>query len=355
MKEKILVMGGSFNPPTIAHYRLMKHAITAIGAAGGIFVPVSHAYLQRKMRKAESPLCLGEDLRMRMLLSMCGDDHTLRVCDCEYRNPTWNTPMTMTHLQSLHPDAELYFLAGMDKLKLFRLLSERHAFLDHFKVAIVDRGTGDAMKAIAQDEHLRCHLDAFLPVPSPDDLEAVSSTAIRRAFLHRELTTVRASLHDRVWEIMAELSPADYPPHIEKFKGEYGFLSNGYPCPIRYRDLTYRSAEAAFLAARCQDPADRKRFTTCDAGGARAIAAHTPPRVDFASVQLSLMEEILREKFAQNPALIERLLATENAVLIFGNSVDETFWGMDLYSAEGDNHLGELLMKLRREYRAVRT
>jgi len=30
--KKIVVMGGSFNPPTIAHYRLMKASIDAVDA-----------------------------------------------------------------------------------------------------------------------------------------------------------------------------------------------------------------------------------------------------------------------------------------------------------------------------------
>ena len=48
-KTKIVVMGGSFNPPTVAHFKLMKAAIDAIDASIGFFVPVSDAYLKRKM------------------------------------------------------------------------------------------------------------------------------------------------------------------------------------------------------------------------------------------------------------------------------------------------------------------
>ena len=41
--QKIVVMGGSFNPPTVAHFKLMKAAIDAIDAGIGFFVPVSDA------------------------------------------------------------------------------------------------------------------------------------------------------------------------------------------------------------------------------------------------------------------------------------------------------------------------
>ena len=38
-------MGGSFNPPTVTHFKLMKAAIDAIDASIGFFFPASDAYL----------------------------------------------------------------------------------------------------------------------------------------------------------------------------------------------------------------------------------------------------------------------------------------------------------------------
>ena len=43
---KIVVMGGSFNPPTIAHQRLLLGAVKELGADKGIFVPSSHTLCQ---------------------------------------------------------------------------------------------------------------------------------------------------------------------------------------------------------------------------------------------------------------------------------------------------------------------
>lgn len=68
--KRIVVMGGSFNPPTVAHYRLMKNAIDAIDADIGFFVPVSDAYLRRKMRNSHPPVVLSPELRIEMLRAM---------------------------------------------------------------------------------------------------------------------------------------------------------------------------------------------------------------------------------------------------------------------------------------------
>ena len=48
-------MGGSFNPPTIVHHKLMKAAMEQLGADKGIYVPTSARSLRRKMRKAGFP------------------------------------------------------------------------------------------------------------------------------------------------------------------------------------------------------------------------------------------------------------------------------------------------------------
>ena len=51
MTNRIAVMGGSFNPPTVAHLRLMQAAMNAIDACAGIFVPTGYEYVAEKMRK----------------------------------------------------------------------------------------------------------------------------------------------------------------------------------------------------------------------------------------------------------------------------------------------------------------
>jgi nicotinic acid mononucleotide adenylyltransferase len=69
--DRIVVMGGSFNPPTVAHQVLMKAAMAAVDANLGYFVPVSDAYLRRKMRYTQNPMILSPELRIKMLNSMC--------------------------------------------------------------------------------------------------------------------------------------------------------------------------------------------------------------------------------------------------------------------------------------------
>ena len=72
-REKIIVMGGSFHPPTIAHFKLLQAAADAVGADKAIFAPVSGKYIERKLKRSE-PSCklMTDELRIQMLEAVCG-------------------------------------------------------------------------------------------------------------------------------------------------------------------------------------------------------------------------------------------------------------------------------------------
>lgn len=54
---------------------------------------------------------------------------------------------------------------------------------------------------------------------------------------------------------------------IISFDKEYAFLSNFYPCEVN----AYKSAEAAYQAQKCENPADRAQFAALDAGPAKRL------------------------------------------------------------------------------------
>ena len=58
------------------------------------------------------------------------------------------------------------------------------------------------------------------------------------------------------------------------------------------------------------------------------------------------MEKLLKLKFSKY-SLKQRLLNTGNAMLIEGNDWNDTFWGV--CNGKGQNHLGKLLMEIRKE------
>lgn len=348
MQEKIIVMGGSFNPPTLAHLRLMRSAIEQTGADRGVFVPSNHEYVRRKMKRAGTPSeVLPEALRLEMLLKMCEGDARLSVDACEYtREIKGYTYETMLSLQANNPESALYFLAGGDKMDVISRWHRIDEFLRDFNIIVTRRDGSDPAAEIEENPYLRLHRDRFIVIDAPEGVEGISSSAVRER-LHQGDFHFDGLLHPAVAQLLVR--NGGMVMEINRFSGEYRFLSNFYPAPVTYGGLTYQNNEAAFQAQKCLDEETRKQFTAYDAAKAKGAGRRVSLRPDWEEVKVGLMEEIVRAKFTQNEVLKQRLVATAGARLVEGNSWHDVFWGVDLKTGEGQNHLGEILMKVRAE------
>ena len=70
--KKIVVMGGSFNPPTIAHQKMLLYVVEKLGAEKGIFVPSPYNYVYAKMERAGmSEETIPDEVRLERLEAMC--------------------------------------------------------------------------------------------------------------------------------------------------------------------------------------------------------------------------------------------------------------------------------------------
>ena len=138
---------------------------------------------------------------------------------------------------------------------------------------------------------------------------------------------------------------------IDHFRGKYVFLSNFWEIPVTYQGLTYGSNEAAFQAQKCMTEEERLPFTEMRPAMSKKAGRRVQLRADWEDVKLSIMEDIVRAKFTQNEDLKQLLLATGDLVLEEGNTWHDTFWGVDVKTREGENHLGRILMRVRQELR----
>ena len=131
---------------------------------------------------------------------------------------------------------------------------------------------------------------------------------------------------------------------IDSFDGEYRFLSNFYPddsCETlehKYQAAKATNAEDYFSVLHAPTPAKAKKQV-------RAINGWIE---NWDARKLRVMEQLLREKFSDEP-LRSQLLSTRPHELIEGNWWGDTFWGVDLRTGKGQNHLGKLLMEIRED------
>lgn len=202
MEKAIVVLGGSFNPPTLAHQRLLLGAVEAIGAEKGIFVPSSHAYVSAKMRRGHPGEALPEFVRLRMLQVMAEEDPRLVVEDCEFhRTGKAYTFETMEAIGEKYPDAALYFLAGGDKVSVISRWHRIREFLERFQILVVKRDGDDPEAALRENPFLSQHRDRFRVIPAPGGLEGISSSAVREKLRNGE-AGAEELLHPGIWALL---------------------------------------------------------------------------------------------------------------------------------------------------------
>lgn len=135
-------------------------------------------------------------------------------------------------------------------------------------------------------------------------------------------------------------------PAIDSFQGEHRWLSNFWPARVVYERFLYPSVENAYQAAKL-DPALRRQFMSCTPGQAKRAGRVAAVRADWDQVKLQVMEQLIAQKFFAGSELATKLLETDDAPLIEGNTWGDTFWGV--CRGKGENNLGKLLMARRAE------
>jgi len=349
-QRRMVVMGGSFNPPTVAHYKLMLSAVEATGAEAGLFVPSKQSYVQRKMRRLKfRHEVLSEKTRLNMLLAMCRDDERLDADGCEYGMENRAQTFEMLEaIQAKHPRVELWFIAGSDKLSVISRWHRSEELLRHFRILIVTRDGILPSEAVADNPFLQRHADSFRLLRKPEGIEDVSSTRLRELLRNGDEGAAQL-VHPAVWKML--LDEGWLKKDITSFRGNFEFLSNFYEAPIEYDGLYFGSGEAAFQAQKCVDIEERRHFQNLRPSEAKREGRKVSLRPDWEQVKVRVMEEIVWAKFTQNTELGRMLLATEDRLIQEGNTWHDTFWGVDLETREGENHLGKILMKIREKLR----
>lgn len=135
---------------------------------------------------------------------------------------------------------------------------------------------------------------------------------------------------------------------IKEFKGKYRWLSNFYPCSILHKGMMFKSVEHAYQASKSnkttwinfclhtEEPGKVKTESNNLDYDKELWKAHS----------LQTMELLLTQKFNMEP-FRSLLLDTDEEELQEGNTWHDTFWGVDLKTGQGQNHLGKLIMLIR--------
>lgn len=140
--------------------------------------------------------------------------------------------------------------------------------------------------------------------------------------------------------------------NIFSFTGDFEFLDNFYLAEVGFEGLLFPSVENAYQAAKCEEVLLRRIFTNLTPGMAKVLGREVKIRSDWDKEKVSIMKNLLEQKFCK-PFLCEKLIKTEDALLVEGNTWGDTFWGVDSKTGQGENNLGKILMEIRTKISAV--
>jgi N-glycosidase YbiA len=140
---------------------------------------------------------------------------------------------------------------------------------------------------------------------------------------------------------------------IDKFDGEFRWLSNFSPHPVRWNStLTFPTVEHGFVFFKTRDPRMRELILECPTPGkVKRMGRNLELREDWEDIKVHIMHQLVFRKFTQHKDLRRLLIHTGDQPLIEGNHWGDTFWGV--CNGVGQNMLGIILMDVRNHLRRL--
>lgn len=113
------------------------------------------------------------------------------------------------------------------------------------------------------------------------------------------------------------------------FVGCFKFLSNMLPCKLSVNGLSFNSSEAAFQSFKYSDPNKRGIFSMMDGYEAKRYWKSRGQfvREDWNDIRFTVLKLVVRQKFIQNPVLLQKLLNTDDAFLVELNTWHDNTYG----------------------------
>jgi nicotinate (nicotinamide) nucleotide adenylyltransferase len=207
--KKIVVLFGSFNPVSKAHFMLLQHACDYIGAEKGLFVASSESYLNKKTGlKNVTPFVLDGDTRKSMLESLTNDDQRLSFWGFEMGGVTPDSTKTFKKIIKTYPDYQVYCLCGADKVKSIHKWPLVETLLPEIEFLVYNRNDIDINKVIEKDKILSKYKDKFNLMENVNEVENISSTLIRDMFFKEE--DYSSLMNVGPYNILKKYKPSDF-------------------------------------------------------------------------------------------------------------------------------------------------
>ena len=165
----IIVYGGSFNPPTIAHYKIADYIIKTLHPEQFMYLPVGDQYAKEGLVKASH--------RVNMLTLLANRLTNTTVETLEVNHETVLTSYeSLNLLQQRYPTKSFAFVIGADNLKDLPTWAQAKALIQTYQIVVLRRAHLDVDALIST--YFKGYESQFIVLDGFDELD-ISSTMYR--------------------------------------------------------------------------------------------------------------------------------------------------------------------------------
>ena len=166
----VVVFGGAFNPPTLAHKEIYNLIDKVVCFDHFIFLPVSNKYNKSTL--------IADQYRIDMLEILVQELPKASISLLEIDDQNYlGTYESLKRLSEMYPDEEVAFIIGSDNLVNIKRWINAEALIKEFKFIVINRNRLDGAKIIENDQMLNQYKDNFQIVAGFK--QYISSSAFR--------------------------------------------------------------------------------------------------------------------------------------------------------------------------------
>ena len=180
MTANIIAYGGTFNPLTNAHVKLIDIALETIQDSMVMVIPTAQKFM-KTWKKMDGTSIFTDDFRFQLLKQVVEPMEDVVLSTIELEGITYRTYDTLAYLQSLYPTSTIWWMCGDEKCDELLDWYNGKALVESYHFLMFTRISDDAQTYFMSHPQLLPYRQQFTFIPKIEQIESISSTNVRNA------------------------------------------------------------------------------------------------------------------------------------------------------------------------------
>ena len=200
--DKIVLLGGTFNPLSKAHDRILQASKRLVKANKAILLPTADGFL-KTWKGFDANEILPLETRLKILREYCRRHKNTLLETIEVDHKTSFTVDSLDYLKRKYNTTELFFVLGTEKAKELDRWHDSQKLLSANQFIMVRRHD-DNLDSIAKEPTIRNYKKHFLFLDVGESTQEISSTLIREAIVKEDISSMKKLTYNYVIDILKE-------------------------------------------------------------------------------------------------------------------------------------------------------